>query len=213
LGYVPSEPHFVLELESERWLRISVEPEDEDVDTMLLMRGRTGPVCNDNASRHTFNPEIMTRLEPGRYRVFVGTAEEGVEGRFNLHVADLAESELPEVKVGDTLSMMGRSGGSFEATEIGESCVGAISSRPNHVILVSESQYLAISAVSASDLTLVVVGEDGVRCNDDGHRSLNPTVVDWFREGPISIYVGSHNPDVRAYYTLEVEPGQPGGFF
>ena len=100
--------------------------------------------------------------------------------------------------------------GGYDAVELGDGCVGAIPANPNHTVLVSEPQFLAISAEAASDLTLVVVAENGVRCNDDAHRTLNPQVYDWFPEGPLRVYVGSHNSTVNAYYTLRIEPTEPG---
>jgi len=208
VGYVPEEPNFILSLNTERWVRISVEARD-DGDPVLLIGSRSGPVCNNDATRTTRNPEIVTHLEAGVYRVFVGAMEEGAEGRFDIHIADLARTEMTEIRDNERVSLVGMSGGRFDASDLGPGCIGAISGSPNHTVLVPVSRGLAITATSSSDLTLVVIAQDGAHCNDDGYLTLDPELVEWFPEGPLYIYVGSHNPRVNAYYTLTVTPSEP----
>ena len=209
VGHVPDEPNFVLLLEGDRWVRLTVEPRD-DADTTLLIRSHSGSICNNDASRYTQNPEIVTHLEAGRYRIFVGTVDADTEGRFDFHIEDLVNSDLPEISGDDRVNLLGVSGGAWDASELGGGCVGSIPTSPNHTVLVPESGFLAINVQSSSDLTLVVVAEDGVRCNDDGFKTLDPQVADWFPEGPLRIYVGSHNDSVTAYYSLTIESREPG---
>lgn len=202
-GYIAEDPNFTLEVEFEGWVRISVESGANE-DTTLVLEQNGVAVCNDDASTATLDPEILTYLEAGSYSVYVGSIAPNEHGRFRITFSDATQATYPVVTGDRDLTLYGVSGGVVDASARGPGCVGTIGQRPSHIIQVGEPLLLNINASSASDLTLVIIGNGDVWCNDDSVGTLNPRVVDWFSEGMLRIFVGSHNPRVEAMYSLNI---------
>jgi hypothetical protein len=89
-GYISAEPTVVLNLRGVAdWFRIFV---DSRADTTLVVRGPDGQtLCNDN----TFGrgPAVDGTFAPGRYTVWVGTAQPGASAS-----GLLAFTELPDTR-------------------------------------------------------------------------------------------------------------------
>ncbi len=85
--------------------------------------------------------------------------------------------------------------GELDASELGEDCVGYVSSAPDLVIdWARESEFLRLFFFSNSDATLTIVTPDGeVLCNDDFNGTLLDPLVDVTSatQGLYSVYVGS----------------------
>lgn len=210
VGYVSTLPNYVLELATDGWVRISVEVVGEG-DATLLVRRPSGALCNDDADNHTHDPEIVTFLPAGEYYVHVGSFNLGESGAYSIHFRHGGEAVIPELSGDQTMRLLGTSGGVMDASSFGEGCVGAIPAAPNHTVRLRQRSFVAIEADSASDLTLVVQSRSGTYCSDDARNSLNPAIAGWFEEGPVQIYVGSHNPSVAAPYELTVTPATARG--
>jgi hypothetical protein len=210
VGYVSTLPNYVLELTTDGWVRISVEVAGEG-DATLLVRRPSGALCNDDADNHTHDPEIVTFLPAGEYYVHVGSFNLGESGAYSIHFRHGGEAVIPELSGDQTMRLLGTSGGTMDARSLGDGCVGAIPASPNHTVRLRQRSYVAIEADSASDLTLVVQSRNGTYCSDDARNSLNPAIGGWFEEGPLQIYVGSHNPSVEAPYELTVTPATARG--
>lgn len=202
-GYIAEDPNFALEVEFEGWVRVSVESGANE-DTTLVLEQNGVAICNDDASTATLDPEILTYLEAGTYSVYVGSIAPNEHGRFRITFADATEATYPVVTGDRDLTLYGVSGGLVDASNRGTGCVGTIGQRPSHIIQVGEPMLLDINASSNSDLTLVIIGSGDVWCNDDAVGTLNPRIVDWFSEGMLRIFVGSHNPRVEAMYSLNI---------
>lgn len=203
-GLVPSEPQFRLELETDFWLLLEVEGAGED--SSLILRGPTGAICANDMSEVDRDAQILAFALSGTYDVYVGVARSGVRNEFRLRIAEASQAEFPTVEGDRRLNLYGVSGGPLDAASSSSGCVGRISHRPNHILRLERPTRLILNAASSSDLTLVVEAADGVRCNDDGAGTLNPVVGDQFPAGLLRVWVGSHNPLVRTFYTLSVEP-------
>ncbi|MCA9562392.1 MAG: hypothetical protein KC561_02840 [Myxococcales bacterium] len=206
VGYVASEPSFALRVTADGWVRISVEAGEEGADTTMVLSGDAGAICNDDVAEGNLNPEIYTFLAAGRYQIYVGGYAPGERGEYAIHFSHSGHSVLPELTGESGLSLYGYSGGAVAAADMGDGCIGRISDEPNHTLRLDRPTRLDLQAESASDLTLVVETNQGVFCNDDGFGSLNPRIDQWFDEGLVRVFVGSHNPSVVAPYTLTVQP-------
>ena len=88
-----------------------------------------------------------------------------------------------------------QSGGSTEASTLGDSCSGFIANSPDvRLNYKAGTLPLYISATSTDDTTLVVHAPDGQwYCNDDDAGDLNPLVTfDAPRSGQYTIWVGTY---------------------
>lgn len=206
LGYIDNDPQFIIDVANAGWVRFDITAGDPDADTTLLLRGPSGTLCNDDAGEGTLNPQLSSYLNEGEYYLYVGGYAARDHGPFDLAVEHAGRTVAPTLRGNRAVQMMGVSGGPVTADELHGGCTGFIPGEPNHTILLSGRSLLHIGADSSSDLTLMVEGVDGFRCNDDSLGTLNPAVRSWFPEGPVRIFVGSHNPRVRAEYTVNVTP-------
>ncbi|MCA9564539.1 MAG: hypothetical protein KC561_13675, partial [Myxococcales bacterium] len=105
----------------------------------------------------------------------------------------------------DPMSVNGVSGGSFDASQLGQTangpCAGAVSQTPDHVIqLTTDMPMLVLGVVSQGDTTLVVQGPNGIlACNDD-YAGLNPVIGGSWPAGTYYVYVGAFGQ--QSNYTL-----------
>lgn len=204
-GFVSRQPQFILDVIEEGVIRVEVTTSGDHDPTLMLGGGNLG-FCNDDESATSRDPALTNYLAIGEYSLYVGATSSGVVGDYSVLVSHTGRPLAPEVTGSRPLRLQGTSGGNQSATQHGEHCLGAISEEANHTILLSSDAHLGISATSASDLTLVVKSSDGVFCNDDSFGSLDPAIDAWFSEGLVRIYVGSHNPRIRAMYHVTVQP-------
>jgi hypothetical protein len=123
-------------------------------------------------------------------------------------------AEGPEeltVRPGEATSwatVRGRAGGGISAAGYGSTahgtCAGFIGRSPDVVLtLPSDINHLTLRARSRRDITLVVSGPSGYRCNDDA-VALNPVISGRFEAGVYEIYVGAFESDQTPRFTLGV---------
>ena len=115
--------------------------------------------------------------------------------------------------VGQTLApgfgqttLSGLAGGTVRAVRHGNTgdgmCQGWVASSPNHTFELTAATSLTIAVAAPSDTTLVVLGPDGPRCNDDSATSHNPQISGRFAAGEYRVYVGSYEEGQSIRYTL-----------
>lgn len=106
------------------------------------------------------------------------------------------------------VQLSGTAGGDVRATRFGNTsdgfCTGWISATPNHVItLEGPFERLTFAVDAPSDTTLVVLGPNGTRCNDDAtDDSHNPMISGAWVAGEYRVYVGSYEEGQRIRYAL-----------
>ena len=104
------------------------------------------------------------------------------------------------------MSLSGLAGGNVRAVRHGNTahgmCQGWIASTPNHTLELSAETRLTLRVSAPSDTTLVVLGPDGARCNDDSSSSHNPEISGVFRAGQYRVYVGSYEEGQSIRYSL-----------
>ena len=227
-GYVTGEPSHVLEVAEPVQVLLVARPQQPMHDLTLVMdngpQGGDQParfVCNDD--HEGLNPGLVRELAPGRYRVWVGTYEAGVNAAYTLSVAaasaPVAEAAGPppaRVEGAGTFNglriapesgpgtLSGTAGGPREARTVMAGCTGYIAMTPDHVFEIEQEMTLRVSVTSSDDTTLVMQGPDGVvLCNDDAD-GLNPGLHTTFAAGTWSVYVGTWMPSRYPEYTLRV---------
>lgn len=88
-------------------------------------------------------------------------------------------------------------GGRFDASSIGNNCVGSIANQPDVRVMYTAGTGLPLifSVSSDADTTLAINGPDGTwYCNDDGPNGLNPSIT--FSDpasGRYDVYIGHYN--------------------
>lgn len=93
----------------------------------------------------------------------------------------------------DPVEISVASGGGEDASDLGGSCVGAISGSPDVVVnFDSSGGTLSFSVVSGGDTSLVINGPDGRNYCDDDTNGLNP-VLTWGSapSGQYDVWVGA----------------------
>jgi hypothetical protein len=98
-------------------------------------------------------------------------------------------------------------GGTFDASSLGEACVGFVTAQPDYRVQWSGTRgFLRIYFVGLGDTTLVVYSPDGTwYCNDDSYVSVNPTVdVTNAIPGTYNIWIGSYDAGVTVPGTLHI---------
>ncbi|GAB4206855.1 MAG: hypothetical protein OHK0013_23930 [Sandaracinaceae bacterium] len=105
----------------------------------------------------------------------------------------------------DPTTTTGNAGGPVQASTMGASCRGTISTAPN-VVLTTTAAFpnLRILVNAPQDTTLVVRLANGqVLCDDDGGGYPNPAVSGSFPPGEHQVYVGTYSPTATGVgYTL-----------
>ncbi len=110
----------------------------------------------------------------------------------------------------DPTMVQGTAGGPLEASTIDPSCLGWISSTPNHILVTSSNfNFLRVASVAGEDTTMVMYGSDGTyRCIDDVD-GLNPVIEGPFPAGTYSIWIGTYGQTTGAQYTLTLTSRRP----
>ncbi len=99
------------------------------------------------------------------------------------------------------------SGGTINAANVANGCVGFISNAPDvRVNFAGGSLPLILSVNSSEDTTLVVNAPDGQwYCNDDGGNNMNPSVrFNNPRSGRYEVWVGTYGVNSNYSGTLHV---------
>lgn len=203
-GYVGEGPNFFMDLAFDTLVRINVTTDSGD-DTTLIVTKNEQVACNDNAHADTDDPGLTRYFRAGQYVVYVGTLFPDVTGRFRILFSDAREMDHAVLVEDSSVTHYGVSGGQVNASNLGPGCVGAIGARPSQTILLEEPMWLNIEASSTSDLTLVVLADGQVWCNDDALGTLDPRLFDRFPSGLLRVFVGSHNSRVQANYVLRIQ--------
>ena len=224
-GFVARQANAHLEItEGFEFLRVYTKSHNDT--TLVIQNDGTGEVfCNDNTKG--INPEIrLTPWPTGKYNIYVGRSQKNFIANFELfitefqsHLEDFAlineDSYLITITPGfnpDPYTLPFEAGGKNLASSFGHACKGYIADKPDHSIKLTEPfQYLRIYVESKEDTTLVMVSRLTNRsyCNDDA-KSFNPALVrKRMAAGVYDIYVGMHEPDQRAPYTLYISQKQP----
>lgn len=103
-------------------------------------------------------------------------------------------------------TVSGLAGGNTRAVRHGNTpdgmCQGWIASSPNHTFELSATTQLTLRVSAPSDTTLVVLGPDGARCNDDAGNSHDPAISGSFRSGQYRVFVGSYEEGQSIRYNL-----------
>jgi hypothetical protein len=189
-------------------------------DTTLAIYGPDGRwYCNDDAEG--LNPRVQFNSpNTGNYQVWIGTfgGREQIPARLFISEIDTTAIAEPEpvyqnevidpsrepsygtinLAAGfpdDPYDVSVSSGGSLDATSIGEPCRGYVASAPDvRLNYSSGSLPLYIYATSESDTTLVVRAPDGLwYCDDDSNGGLNPQVTFLKPQGgQYDIWVGTY---------------------
>lgn len=120
----------------------------------------------------------------------------------------VAPGFLPDPRV-----VTGRSGGPVDARQYGSTshgpCVGNIATAPDHYLILERPfNYLRVEARSPGDLTLVIEGPDGRRCNDD-FEGLNPGIEGAWPAGRYAVYVGTFDTNHQQYQLSVTEYRRP----
>ncbi len=224
-GFVSRQANAHLEvIEDLEFLKVYVESK---ADTTLVVKNeRTGEVfCNDNVIGTS--PEIgLAPWVAGNYSVYVGRSQRNSAADFKLVVTEF-QSYLEEFAAldedaslitiapdfsPDPYAFPFEAGGESLASNFGFTCKGYIADKPDHVIkLAGLFEYLRIYVESEEDTTLVMVSRLTSRsyCNDDA-TSFNPVLTHRrMPAGTYDIYVGMHQPNQRALYTLYISQKEP----
>lgn len=221
VGVASTQPSVHLYVANDSTLRVHARPlESEDADLVMAIQSEGGGVlCSDDVDG--LNPKIDTHFEAGQYKLWVGTFEDDPHTEFELHVEDalhgLPKGPEPQpidagtyggLSLGDDTGpgrLIGRAGGTRQASDIGPGCVGFIGMRPDHVLTLSETVRLRIAA-HAADADLVLLLQDGqgrVFCNDDA-EGANPALHEEMDAGTWNVYVGTYAPSSYPEYVLRV---------
>jgi hypothetical protein len=97
------------------------------------------------------------------------------------------------------------SGGPNRADAIDPSCRGYITEEPSFVMDVTDYAYITIQALSEDDTTIVMMGPDGIVCNDD-YSGLNPGIMQYLSPGRYGIWVGSYSVGEEHPFMISFSP-------
>jgi len=213
-GWIAGVAHRV-HLSAESMLWWGLFPDAPDTDMRLMIRGGGSTWCRALGSEDTLT--LFDRFPAGSYDVWGGEASPW--GRDYSLVVGTAEPAPPdpsaepiegELEIGPSSDPIVRAGvvegTTSAAVAFGAPCAGVIAELPHWTLAVSDSAQYAVMVESRHDRTLVIVGESGVRCNDDwgGH---NPAIFDRLEAGTYRIYVGDWG--ARGEFDLTIQPIGP----
>jgi hypothetical protein len=191
-------------------------------DVSLVIRNPDGSFrCNDDADG--LNPVIEGSWPAGTYQIYIGSVTAGTHP-YTLAVSELrqgsssgtgsagATGDFQNVTLGpgfvpDPRNATGSSGGPTNASSMGSTadgpCTGMIDSTPDHVLTLTHAfTFLKLHARSDRDISLVVRGPGGLRCNDD-HDGLNPVIQGSWPAGRYEVFIGSVDSGNHRY-TLSI---------
>ena len=227
-GWISNTPDHIFEARTAMAsLRIAAHS-DQDI-TLVVQQPSGAYLCNDD--HEGLNPMVSGSFPAGRYRVWVGSYEQGVMAPYRLGFSELstvtpsslapggAPAQQATISTGgasnfgtvslapgflpDPRVVQGTSGGAVAASQVQANCRGWISSTPDH-ILVAQGSFnpLRIVVRSDQDTTLVVADDNGNVVCDDDTEGHNPVVSANLQSGRYRIWVGSYNQGDRAAYRL-----------
>jgi hypothetical protein len=143
----------------------------------------------------------------GTYSVYVGTYYDA-SGPYALRISQDPIAAGPNLALSpgfipDPSTLTGVAGGPVDGGGYGSTadgpCRGTIPSAPSHQLtLTDDFAYLRVHVESGGDTTLVVLGPDGTRCNDDT-SGLDPEIAGYWSAGVHDIYVGSYDGQSHQY--------------
>ncbi len=194
-------------------------------DTTLIINTPDGEWhCNDDSGGN-FNPALsFETAEQGLYNIWVGTYSPTTNlPNATLIISEVQATSAPAAKLasGIDLSLAPNfgevalaagfeddpriveivAGGEVNAEFIDGSCRGWVSRAPDYRVNYSDPDGfdLTFSAVSNTDITMVVSGPDGtIHCDDDSYGDLNPQVtVAGAAAGAYSIWLGTYGQGER----------------
>ena len=110
------------------------------------------------------------------------------------------------------MTATGMAGGSVDASQFGEGCVGMVGLVANHTL--TSDFHLPDLAIDGGefDLTIVIAGPEGTYCQDDrSSRNTNPFVNIWsafdeYSSQELQIFIGTKDGGMHPY-TLTIEDG------
>lgn len=174
---------------------------------LLAVSGPSGTYCNDDYEG--LNPGVRRWLDPGEYLISVAvsyppgypinftTTISSEEGTPPPDLETLTSGLFGDATVGSyfgTTTLSGTSGGPNRADDFEYSCRGYISELPSYILNIEDYNYVQINVLAEGDTTLVVMGPDGVFCNDD-YTGLNPGLYQYLSPGRYGVWVGSYSAD------------------
>lgn len=105
----------------------------------------------------------------------------------------------------DPMAIDGSVEGIRPAASFSSECNGFVGESPNHVLtLDSRFGYLRVFAMSEVDLVLAVRTASGEWMCSDDRFGTHPAIEGRLFPGRVEVWVGTHNPGVRADYTLRI---------
>ena len=188
-------------------------------DTTLAVRAPDGRWYCDDDSGGDLNAQVhFTAPRSGTYTIFVGTyGSAGGRSPATLEISELATGtdvppppgEMPDPALDATYGSINlrrgfrpdprrvrlTAGGTIDASQVSEGCVGNIARAPDYQVsyTAGRNRPLIFRATSSGDPTLVINDANGNWvCNDDSNDSLNAEVV--FNQptsGVYDVWVGS----------------------
>lgn len=198
-----------------------------ETDTTLVVERPDGTFLCDDDGGGARQPVVAGTFAAGSYKVWVGTFSPrerapyrlgfselpnttvgtlgapgpllAVEGEASFGTVELAPGFMPDPHVAQ-----GRSGGTVDASTLGEGCQGWISPRPDHLFVAREAfEQLHVLVRSPVDTTLVLRRPDGTyACDDDAGGERNPTLVVDLPAGTYPVWIGSYEKGEEAPYRL-----------
>ena len=198
------------------------------VDTTLVVYGPDGEWHCDDDDGGSFNPLVpFEDPRSGQYNIWIGTYSDSNMHDAQLKISEIASPETdyegPDIDPAtqpaygtvsltagftpDPYSVPLLAGGTNEASQLGESCVGTVASAPDFRLNYEAGSYpLYIRSRSEGDTTLAVNAPDGQwYCDDDSGGGLDPQVwLDEPQSGQYDIFVGTFPGTENIDATLEI---------
>ncbi|MCB9597355.1 MAG: hypothetical protein H6719_31815 [Sandaracinaceae bacterium] len=208
-GHVPTAPHVDLSVQEPGRARIVGRSSD---DLVLLVRRPDGSWICDDDSAGSRDPMLVEDLEPGRYRVWVGTYVGGHTADFQLSV-EVDEPPPPDPNTPPRLgrwNLDGESLLSFSERVTGRTAVSG--THPEcRTLYGSVAPDLELTLTDARTVTLTLTSEEPVGLlveHPDGTQTCQATVRNqpesWIA-GTHRLWVASPEPDAASDFTLAVQ--------
>lgn len=223
-GFIANAPDVRLHYESGSGVLPLIIKVESDADTTLVVNAPNGSWYCDDDTGGGLNP-LMRFDDPdgGRYEIWVGTYSDSTlqDATLSFSELDSTLSSSPDTTLDptygtadlssgftpDPYTVKLRSGGSIDASNLGDSCRGYIATAPDYRINYdSGSLPLIISANADADVTLVVNDPGGNWvCDDDSGEGFNPSLrFEKPRSGQYDVWVGTYSSTTNENATLSV---------
>ncbi len=223
-GYIANSPDVRLIYEEGSGVLPLIIKVESDADTTLVVNAPNGSWYCDDDTGDRLNP-LMRFEDPdgGRYEIWVGTYSDSSlqDATLSFSELDSTISSYPDTSLDPTYGSVSlasgftpdphtvklRSGGSVDASNLGDSCRGYVASAPDYrVNYDGGSLPLIISANADVDVTLVVNDPNGNWvCDDDSGEGLNPSLrFEKPLSGQYDVWVGTYSDTSNENATLSV---------